>query len=182
MHNGYAAVVERTQAQHRAEVPRLAQRQKGYKFHVGNKVWLCDSKPKRGLTPKLDANKWSGPWAVIKQISEIVYAVQKVGTQKKAVVNIDRLCPYIELDNQQFPQSEAETHENAAGITPALHPEPDIISNGYLPDTNFDLHEQDHLQLDQELLLPAYPSATLTRRAERVRRKPARWSDEVYEI
>jgi hypothetical protein len=184
MHEGYAAVVERTQAQHRAEVPRLAQRQKGYKFAVGSKVWLYDPKPKRGFTPKLDANKWSGPWTVIRQISEIVYTVQKIGTQKKAVVNIDRLCPYLELDDQQFPQYEAVTHEDATGIAPAPHsePEPDIINNGYLPDTNFDLSEQDNLQLDQELLWPAYSSATLTRRAQRVRRKPARWSNQDYDL
>jgi hypothetical protein len=60
-------------------------------------------------------------WTVIRQISEIVYTVQKIGTQKKAVVNIDRLCPYLELDDQQFPQYEAVTHEDAAGITPAPH-------------------------------------------------------------
>jgi hypothetical protein len=63
-----------------------------------------------------------------------------------------------------------------------LIPEPDIINNGYLPDTNFDLSEQDNLQLDQELLWPAYPSATLTRRAQRVRRKPARWSNQDYDL
>jgi predicted metal-dependent hydrolase len=35
----FAKVIERTQASHRAEVPRLYKRQKGYAFKTGDKVW-----------------------------------------------------------------------------------------------------------------------------------------------
>jgi hypothetical protein len=44
-------------------------------------------KPRRGITPKLDANRWSGPWEVTRCISAIVYALKKVGTNKTTTVN-----------------------------------------------------------------------------------------------
>ncbi len=189
---GHTGVVERTQAQHRAEVPRLNKRQKGYSFEVGDLVWLYNPKPRPGLSPKLDADKWS-KWEITRRISDIVYAVKKEGSPKKSVVNVDRLRPRSRLDPGRFPPpaehaAEAETVEQALVPRIKLAEDQNEVGHGYLPDNNFtgeapllDKNDSGHESAndDEPWALPCnhLPSSPVTKRAQRARRKPDKLQD-----
>jgi hypothetical protein len=108
----HAAVVERTKASHRAEAPRIDRRQKNYVFKEKDLVRLWDPKPKLGYSPALDPHHWSGPWEVTKRISACVYALKHVNTGKKRIVNVDRMEPYVTLDEDRFPRSSSDTPDN----------------------------------------------------------------------
>ena len=50
-------VVGVTQESHRADRSYTNRRQKGYRFEVGDQVWLYEPKTRKGATPKLDADR-----------------------------------------------------------------------------------------------------------------------------
>ena len=108
----HAAVVERTKASHRAEAPRIDRRQKNYVFKEKDLVRLWDPKPKLGYSPALDPHHWSGPWEVTKRISACVYALKHISTGKKRIVNVDRMEPYVTLDEDRFPRSDSDVPDN----------------------------------------------------------------------
>jgi transposase InsO family protein len=194
----FAKVAERTQASHRAEVPRLYKRQKGYAFKTGDKVWLYNPKSRRGVTPKLDANRWSGPWVVTRCISAVVYALKKAGTNKTTVVNVDRMSPWIELDSSQFPPIEhaIEGEEGEATAIDHVDHQGDLDRDnsdterrndaGFLPDMGYSGQEsEDNGTVNQEEDVLLEPAVTplqcldnrLTTRAQRARRVPRRWTN-----
>ena len=96
-------VVETTKASHRADQVYADRRNKGLTFQVDSLVWLYEPKPRKRLTPKLDANRWSGPWIVLKVISQRVYLIKKVNGNTRRIVNVDRLSPYQQRDGERFP-------------------------------------------------------------------------------
>ena len=147
-------VVEVTKASHRAEVPGADRRQKGYTFEISNFVWLYEPKPQRKYPYKLEPNRWSGPWEVTKRISSCVYAIKKVGTTVARVVNVDRLAPYVQRDDERFPGERQEQEEQEDGLRQTS--EGDDISS---------------LEEDAEEVDPV--SQATTSRAQRARRRPA---------
>jgi hypothetical protein len=183
----FAIVAERTKAQHRAEVPRLYRKQKGFKFNVGDLVSLYDPKPNRGVSPKLQAHKWSGPWEITRCISSIVYAIKEVGTNKTKVVNVDRLFPFAGLDPLRFPpvQHAADAEEVAEEPTdsPSAGNSRGAIEQGYLPDPGYVDNDANIADGDEPIEEPPIhlpPSSLVTKRARRPRRPPRRLQD--YEV
>ena len=66
----------------------------GAKISVGDFVWLSRKATMRGMSKKLDM-KWEGPYLVIKQISSVVYRIQRYGPRGlQKVIHYDRLKPY----------------------------------------------------------------------------------------
>jgi hypothetical protein len=55
-----------------------------------------------------------GPWRVVKKISSCVYLVVHQTTQRRIVVNVDAMSPYIVLDEERFP-SAGDTLEEDIG-------------------------------------------------------------------
>ncbi|GFV80816.1 kinectin [Trichonephila clavipes] len=45
-------------------------------FGEGDKVWLWNSKRRKGLSPKLQTN-WEGPYTVLKRLNDDVVQIQK---------------------------------------------------------------------------------------------------------
>ena len=97
-----------TQASHRADRSYTDRRQKGYRFEVGDQVWLYEPKARKGATPKLDSDRWSGPWEILKSISDCMYVIRWTAYLKPRVVNVDRLMPYAPRDNNRFPVDQVD--------------------------------------------------------------------------
>ena len=54
-------------------------------------MWLYNPQSKRG-SPKLQT-PWKGPWEVTKQVTDVVYQIQKTPKGKPKFVHHDRLKP-----------------------------------------------------------------------------------------
>ena len=104
----YRLVVEATQASQRVTQRYANRRQKNMAFKKGDLVWLYEPKPRKGRSPKLNAEKWTGPWTIEKVISACVYLIKWQNTQKTRIVNVDRLVPYVTRDNNRFPPENAD--------------------------------------------------------------------------
>ena len=66
----------------------------GTKIKTGQFVWLSKKVTKRGMSPKLDT-RWEGPYLVVKQLSDVVFRIQRSGPRgQQKVVHYDRLKPY----------------------------------------------------------------------------------------
>ena len=61
MHHLVAEVIG---SAYRSTKKYVDQRQKGLHFTIGHKVWVYDPKPRPNQSPKLNAQKWSGPWII----------------------------------------------------------------------------------------------------------------------
>jgi len=67
---------------------------RGKPFAQGDLVWLCNPAVPRGTSRKL-YTPWTGPYKIIKCLSDLVYRIQHMNRRrKKLVVNFDRLKPY----------------------------------------------------------------------------------------
>ena len=75
---------------------------------MGDHVWLYEPKVQKGATPKLDADRWSGPWEILKSISDFAYVIRRTAHSKPRLVNVDRLMPYAPRDNNQFPVDQVD--------------------------------------------------------------------------
>ena len=70
-------------------------------YRVGDLVWLEEKAVPKGLCRKFH-KPWTGPWKVVKVISDITYRIQREGAksayqrqQMRVVVHFNRLKPYI---------------------------------------------------------------------------------------
>ena len=106
--DSHRLVVGATQASHRAVRSYTYRRQKGNRFEVGDQVWLYERKARKGATPKLDADRWSGPWEILKSISDSVYVIRRTAHSKPRVVNVNRLMPYAPRGNNQLPVNQVD--------------------------------------------------------------------------
>ena len=64
-------------------------------FSAGDQVWLFSLAVPRGKTRKLH-HPWTGPWLVVRKLSDAVYRIKALtGRRKQLVVHFDRLklCP-----------------------------------------------------------------------------------------
>ena len=109
----YATVVEATKSAQRFQKSSHDRKQKDYQFLPGDFVHLYAPKPHKGVSPKLDSQRWLGPFIVEKKLSEATYLVKKQGAKSGKVVNVDRLAPYSSRDQQRFPVLETEVNENS---------------------------------------------------------------------
>jgi len=71
------------------------QRSRANSYQKGEKVWLYNPQSKKGRSPKLQT-PWEGPWEVTKQVTDIVYRIQRTPKGKPKFVHHDRLKPFHE--------------------------------------------------------------------------------------
>ena len=71
------------------------QRSRANSYREGEKVWLYNPQSKKGRSPKLQT-PWEGPWEVTKQVTDVVYRIQKTPKGKLKFVHHDRLKPFHE--------------------------------------------------------------------------------------
>lgn len=62
-------------------------------YEVGDVVRLYQPKQKKGTKLKLSRN-WTGPWVIIKRLSNILYQIQHSKTSKPKIVHADNLKPF----------------------------------------------------------------------------------------
>ena len=55
-------------------------------------------KKKKGRSPKLET-PWEGPWMVTKQVTDVVYCIQRNPKEKPKFVHHDRLKPFQEQNS-----------------------------------------------------------------------------------
>lgn len=129
----YETVLKTTLRSHRTQKAVFDRKAKLYQFAEGDRVWLYDPKRRRGRTPKLDAERWTGPFVIQRKLSGAVYHIKRNNTDKGRVVNIDRLAPYVVRDEQRFPDAEERAVndterqlEAAIDVEPEDHTAPNI--------------------------------------------------------
>ncbi|GFW14944.1 retrovirus-related Pol polyprotein from transposon 412 [Trichonephila clavipes] len=76
---------------------RYDARSTGHDFHEGDKVWLWNQKPHKGLSPKLQTN-WEGLYTVLKKLNDVVVRIQKSPHSKPKVMHYNRIAPYLGQD------------------------------------------------------------------------------------
>ena len=164
-------VTETTKQKHRAEAPRQDRRCKNLVFKEGDLVWVYDPKQRRGKTPKLDPNRWSGPWKVTRKVSKCTYCVKHQVTKRDTLINVDRMWPYSERDGERFPVGQnsgtAESEEASDQEQPVEDDSNDadeVIANG----TDSGGEEEQDWRRDP---------MSVTTRARRNRRTPRRYED-----
>ena len=166
-------VTEVTKQKHRAEAPRHDRRCKNLTFNEGDLVWVYDPKQRRGKTPKLDPNRWSGPWKITRKVSKCTYCVKHQITKRDTLINVDRMWPYNERDGDRFPvgqnqdtdeRSEVSNEDQNANEDDRAERESEVIV-----DRNDELSEQEEQS-----------PTSVTRRARRNRKTPRRLED--YDI
>ena len=64
----------------------------GQRYRIGNKVWL-HMPPTAKDVPKF-YKPWTGPWQVLRRMSDVVYQIKDLNSERKKVVHFDRLRPY----------------------------------------------------------------------------------------
>ena len=72
-------------------------------FSPGQKVWVYNSRLK--LFPGKLKSKWDGPMVVIESYDNGVVLIENEKNKTQFKINGQRLKPYIELENQNFPSS-----------------------------------------------------------------------------
>ena len=176
----YATVLATTKNQLRTAKAYHDRRQKGINFEAGASVWLYDPKVKRGVSPKLDARRWSGPWIIVRKIYVCVYVIRRAGTGATKVVNVDRLLPHVTrpIDNSvvnSLPDDNAvdeselrEGVDNRRGID-VTEQDDSVDADGHGHD--FDERRQSLVEQD------FFAESIVTTRAQRHRRKPNRFDD-----
>ena len=71
------------------------QRSRANSCQKGEKVWLYNPQSKKGRNPKLQT-PWEGPGEVTKQVTDVVYRIQRTPKWKPKFVHHDRLKPFHE--------------------------------------------------------------------------------------
>lgn len=65
-------------------------------FEVGQKVWLFTPTRAKGLSPKLQMDRWTGPWVILHILNDCVARIQLLENLKKIqIVNVERLAPFL---------------------------------------------------------------------------------------
>ena len=114
----------------------------GKSYETGDFVWLCNPAIPRGASRKLHS-PWSGPYRVIKRISDIVYRIQDTrGRKKKQVVHFDRLKLYYS-DRKNTQTNAGQQSESSAAM--GTNEETQMNKNSTRP-----LPPGTHLQINED--------------------------------
>ena len=90
----YARVRERTAQQLERQKELYNQRVHGNPFKAGDHVWVLLPQVPRGKSRKF-YRPWSGPFVVVKKLSDVTYRVQEVNNRgRRMIVHFNRLKPY----------------------------------------------------------------------------------------
>ncbi len=142
----------------------------GQPFQEGDLVWLHTTVIPRGRSRKLHC-PWTGPYRVVKRVSDAVYRVQDTrGRRRRLVVHFDRLKPCAPgmrfQVEKQCVRSNA-TNKSSPAITRQLHPGDSLSLMEEDDDCQTHSPEPDH---------PPAVSSPTTRYPSRTRRQPARYN------
>ena len=174
--------LEKAYSTARERLQTAAQRQKtnydkcihGEPFTVGDLVYLHNPVVPKGKCRKLHC-PWTGPFSVIKRISDNVYHIQDTNNKRKRqVIHFDRLKPYHHStripERNMVPRNNSRKCKNSIDST---RPPP--------PGANLQMIDDE----DDDILLPSMgeqaddTQPTPPRRYPvRTRRRPARYSDD----
>ena len=83
-------------------------------FELGDLVYCLDLTRKKGLSPKLNPEKWKGPFVVMRKINDLLFVIKQNKSQPK-VIHHDRLKPYLSNDLPEWVhrvQEEAKSGRN----------------------------------------------------------------------
>ena len=184
----YDLVADTTRLSHRADTPYTDRRQKGYVFSENDLVWLYESKARKGVTKKLDAKRWTGPWRIVRVVSTCVYAIKNISTGTSRVVNVDRLAPYRQRQPEQFHvapdmplESEADNEfqeENGLEASPDLQmTEEEALGTSPAKESGVENETTPDVIAHETVVMPA---PLRVRRNQRARRPPA-WT-QVFDL
>jgi hypothetical protein len=168
----HAIVQEYIRTSQRTTKSYVDRRSKNFLFEAGDEVWLLDPVQTKGVSAKLEAHRWTGPWRIEKKFSSCVYLIKRQEARKGRIVNVDRLVPYVRRDKERFPvgilepEVNEEEHEDVEDKEP---PDKDDTQN--LEEAG----DKEESRTTEEDVI----TQVVTRRAQRVRRKPARFQDYV---
>ena len=88
----YRLVRERLQTNHMKEEELYNRKVHGPPLQEGEKVWLFTPAVPKGDSRKLH-HPWTGPYRILKKLSEVNYRIQHLQNYKKQVVHFNRLKP-----------------------------------------------------------------------------------------
>ena len=169
MAEAFALVRSRLATQHLRQKEFYNQKVHGQPYASGDLVWLHSPVISRGQSRKLH-HPWTGPFKVIKRLSEVTYRIQKVeGRRQRKVVHFDRLKPCPPNIRLNSSDSNSAIIPSPAGIPP---------SSPLLVGENIELVEDD--SYDQQLPITSSQLPTPTcRYPHRTRRPPPRYDDYI---
>ena len=169
----------------RTHVNKAHQRQKefynrkihGNPYRAGDLVWLHSPVPKRASCRKLH-HPWTGPFKVLKQLSDTTYRIQHLHcNRRRKVVHFERLKPCTNTpthtDNQRQTKQD---HNQSTENTPSSANLPPAVG------TNLELIEDDEDTGSGSTSSRApppsdLPTAAVRRYPVRVRNPPTRYND-----
>ena len=70
-------------------------------FECGDLVYCLDTTRKKGLSPKLNSEKWQGPFVVTRKLNDLLFEIRQNRSRMK-IVHHDRLKPYLSNDLPQW--------------------------------------------------------------------------------
>ena len=116
LEDAYSSVREHMTAKQEHQKEMYDQKVHGKLYEVGDLVWLHSSVVPRGQSKKLH-HPWTGPYQVVKRLSDITYRIRNLKTKRqRQVVHFNRLKPYLVAMEQQ---STAENSAPGSEETPA---------------------------------------------------------------
>ena len=94
LEKAYEQVREKSSRQLKRQEGFYNQKIHGRPYQVGDYVWVLFPQPPRNKSKKL-YRPWSGPFRVVKKLSEVNYRVQECkNRRRRMVVHFNRLKPY----------------------------------------------------------------------------------------
>ena len=154
----------------------------GQPYQKGDLVWLHSPVVKRGQHRKLH-HPWTGPYQVLKQISEATYRIKQVdGKRQRKVVHFDRLkpCPNnIRVKEKAVNTQQKNVEQSSETVDNEQVQTPSIGTNLQLIDGDDDDDDGNRQTVDSQLLTTASPLPPPRRYPERHRQPPARYNDFV---
>ena len=145
----------------------------GQPFQTGDLVWLHSTVIPRGQAKKL-YHPWTGPWKVVKPLSEAVYRIKgpSGSKQRRMIVHFDRLKPCQKGTEFVTLQSRTPVSKNTDSMTKELN------SNGLKPNQFVAerIDDDDDADVPAGEITTAMPSP---RYPPRVRQAPSRYNDYV---
>ena len=169
--------------QHVRQKEYYDQKLHGKPYQKGDLVWLHSSVVKRGHHRKLH-HPWTGPYQVLKQISDATYRIKQVdGKRQRKIVHFDRLkpCPSnIRLKNKSSETTSTEQRNDEQTSRPADEIQvktPNVGTNLQLVDEDDDDQQTMDVHSQTEQPSSRSHSPPPRRYPDRHRQPPARYND-----
>ena len=175
----YELVREHISTQHQRQKTLYDKKVHGKPYKPGDLVWLHSPVPPRGSSHKL-YHPWTGPFKVVKKLSEVTYRLQQVQRPRtRKVVHFDRLK--LCRDGNNVLDTHPQAAEDNVPTQSAPSAEDDVIPRSVPYGTNIELIDNDDDMEHAVVPLPQ-PMTEMTsthRYPVRERRPPVRLNDYV---